>query len=120
MRGIYYPLVDPGSHPRDSERSGGGSAPRLFQRGYFSGVVGGEEEPLPNVLPLESRLGVRLHQPCPVPRWSMELSARVVNDQDRVARSLLETPTPGFTVWASTESTSTSAPKTALPFPSLG
>ncbi|MHC4401097.1 MAG: sugar phosphate isomerase/epimerase family protein, partial [Planctomycetota bacterium] len=39
-------------------------------RGYFSGVVGGEEEPLPNVLPLESRLGVRLHQPCPVPRWS--------------------------------------------------
>ncbi len=29
----------------------------------------------------------------------MELSARVVDNQDRVATSLLESATPGFTVW---------------------
>ncbi len=68
-------------------------------RGYFSGIVGGAEEPLPNIVPLESRLGVRLHDPSETRRWGIELSARVVDNQDRVASSLLETPTPGFTVW---------------------
>jgi outer membrane receptor protein involved in Fe transport len=29
----------------------------------------------------------------------MEVAARVVDNQDRVASSLLETMTPGFTVW---------------------
>jgi outer membrane receptor protein involved in Fe transport len=68
-------------------------------RGAFSGVSGSEEEPLPGISPLESRLGFRLHQPVQSPRWSAELSARLVDRQDRVASSLLETPTPGFTVW---------------------
>ena len=68
-------------------------------RGFFSGVAGADAEPLPGVPPLESRVGIRLHQPCPRPRWSVELTARIVNDQRRVATSLLETPTSGFTVW---------------------
>ena len=47
----------------------------------------------------KARLGFRLHDPQAEPRWGLELSARVVDNQDRVATSLLETPTPGFTVW---------------------
>ncbi|NOX53026.1 MAG: TonB-dependent receptor [Planctomycetes bacterium] len=68
-------------------------------RGFFSGIAGGKEEPLPNIVPLESRLGVRLHDPGEGRRWSVELAARIVDNQDRVASSLLETPTPGFTTW---------------------
>ena len=33
------------------------------------------------------------------PTWSVELSARVVDRQDRVATSLLKSETPGYTVW---------------------
>lgn len=68
-------------------------------RGYFSSVSGGATEPLPGILPLESRLGLRLHQAGPKPRWAVEFSARVVDEQDLVAASLKETPTPGFTTY---------------------
>jgi outer membrane receptor protein involved in Fe transport len=68
-------------------------------RGSFSGVTGAAQEPLPSIVPLECRLGVRVHQPSELPRWGAELSARIVDGQDRVATSLLEVPTPGFTVW---------------------
>ena len=49
--------------------------------------------------PLESRLGLRIHEAIVNPRWNAELSVRIVDNQDRVASSLLEGPTPGFTVW---------------------
>jgi outer membrane receptor protein involved in Fe transport len=68
-------------------------------RGFFSGVPGAPSEPLPGILPLEARVGLRFHEARQNPRWGTELSARAVDDQDRVAASLLETPTPGFTVW---------------------
>ena len=68
-------------------------------RGTFSGVSGGDEEPLPGIPPLESRLGVRLAGKAGEAPYSLELAARIVDDQDRVASSLVETPTPGFTVW---------------------
>jgi outer membrane receptor protein involved in Fe transport len=68
-------------------------------RGYYSGVTGPAVEPLPGIYPLESRLGIRLHPPAPKQRWTIEFSARVVADQERVAASLLESPTPGFTVY---------------------
>lgn len=68
-------------------------------RGATSGVAGASEEPLPGILPLESRLGLRFHEPAPRARWAVELSARVVAAQDRVATSLLEAPSTGFTVW---------------------
>ena len=68
-------------------------------RGFFSGLGGGASEPLPGILPLESRLGLRWHAAGDDPNWGLELSARVVDRQDRVATSLLESTTPGFTVW---------------------
>lgn len=58
------------------------------------------EEPLPVIPPLESRVGIRRHQPSPNPRWAVEFSARIVDDQDRIAASLREQPTPGFTTFA--------------------
>jgi outer membrane receptor protein involved in Fe transport len=56
-------------------------------------------EPLPAIPPLDSRVGIRLHEASDSPRWAVELAARMVAGQDRVARSLLETPTAGFTTW---------------------
>lgn len=67
-------------------------------RGAFSGVSGNAEEPLPSILPLESRLGLRFRPAPNDTSWFVEFSARMVDRQRRVAASLLETPTPGFTV----------------------
>lgn len=73
-------------------------------RGFFSGVSGAAQEPLPQIYPLQSRIGVRYHSAqtpdvqVPSP-WAIELSARVVAGQDRIAVSLDETSTAGFTVW---------------------
>ncbi len=58
-----------------------------------------DTEPLPGIPPLDSRLGLRVHDTKRVPSWSIELSVRVVNHQELVAASLLEVPTAGFTIW---------------------
>lgn len=58
----------------------------------------GEEEPLPVIFPLEARLGVRLTEPING-RWGAEFAARIVDNQDRVARNLAEQTTPGFTTY---------------------
>lgn len=68
-------------------------------RGQNSGIIGTNTEPLPQILPLQSRLGVRVHDSLPQPRWNAELSTWIVDRQRRVASSLLEQPTAGFTVW---------------------
>jgi iron complex outermembrane receptor protein len=68
-------------------------------RGAFSGVGGANEEPLPMIVPLEARLGLRVHEAIADPRWGVEFAARLADDQDRVAASLLETPTPGYAVY---------------------
>ena len=68
-------------------------------RGANSGIAGGSEESLPQILPLQARLGVRLHQATERSRWNVELSARIADRQSRVATSLLEQQTPGFTTW---------------------
>jgi outer membrane receptor protein involved in Fe transport len=57
-------------------------------------------EPLPQIPPLEGRLGFRLHAPTRNPWWQIELSARMVAGQNNVATSLNELPTPGFTVFS--------------------
>jgi iron complex outermembrane recepter protein len=67
-------------------------------RGSF-GRVGNSTEPLPGIFPMESRLGLRLQEPSPQSQWGAELSVRVVDNQNRVASSLLESPTDGFTTW---------------------
>ena len=56
------------------------------------------QEPLPGIPPLESRLGVRVNGAVSEMQWSLELAARIVDDQSRVATELFENQTPGFTV----------------------
>ncbi|MCA9141131.1 MAG: TonB-dependent receptor, partial [Planctomycetales bacterium] len=56
-------------------------------------------EPLPGIAPLEARLGLTVHDPSPQRRWGVEFFARVVDNQDRVAATLEEIATPGFTVY---------------------
>ncbi|MCA9122834.1 MAG: TonB-dependent receptor [Planctomycetaceae bacterium] len=84
-----------------TERATGGMAKsKVFglPRGFY-GKTGGSEEPLPGISPLECRAGIRLHESAAEPSWFVELGARIVDQQDRVAQSLLESTTPGFTVW---------------------
>lgn len=57
-----------------------------------------DEEPLYAIFPLEARVGLRLTEPTEA-RWGLEFSARIVDNQDRVARTLLETETSGFTTY---------------------
>ena len=68
-------------------------------RGFFSGILSADAEPLPGISPLETRIGARLRNSVQNERWNVELAARIVDNQDRVATSLLETPTAGFTIW---------------------
>ncbi|MDA1013286.1 MAG: TonB-dependent receptor [Planctomycetota bacterium] len=68
----------------------------------FSGATGrsfstSAEEPLFAMHPLEARLGLRITDDENL--WGLELSARVVDNQDRVATSLLEQETGGFTTY---------------------
>jgi outer membrane receptor protein involved in Fe transport len=73
--------------------------PGVRGTGSGTGVVVGDNEPLPSILPLESRIGLRWEERRDLPRWGVEIAARIVDNQNRVAASLLETPTPGFTVY---------------------
>lgn len=57
------------------------------------------QESLPGIPPLETRLGMRMKGEMQDVRWNVELAARVVNSQEKVAATLGETRTPGFTVW---------------------
>ena len=57
-----------------------------------------ESEPLPVIPPLEARVGLVLHEPR-LDRWSVEFSVRMMDEQDRVAASLLELPTESFAVF---------------------
>lgn len=78
--------------------------------GDRSGVTW-DEEPLPNIPAFETRLGLRLHSGDVMPElrstvngparrgWSLTLTARMVDEQDREAYSLFERRTPGYTVW---------------------
>ncbi|MCA9122316.1 MAG: TonB-dependent receptor [Planctomycetaceae bacterium] len=63
-----------------------------------SGVTTTEEQ-LPGIVPLEARVGLRWREPVSNPSWGLELEARIVDSQDRVASSLYELPTSGFTIW---------------------
>jgi outer membrane receptor protein involved in Fe transport len=63
------------------------------------GVTSGSQEPLPGIPPLEARLGLRVHEGRKNPRWGVEVVARMVAAQNRIAQSLGEVATPGFTVF---------------------
>jgi len=57
------------------------------------------QEPLPGMPPLESRLGFRIHDRGKNPRWGVEALARMVAGQHRIAESLGEQATRGFTIF---------------------
>lgn len=82
----------------DRTRSG---ASRIFGGGSFdrSGLPLPEEEALPGIYPMEGRVGFLIQDNTPAQRWGVELSARIVNDQSRVAATLEEIATPGFTTY---------------------
>ncbi len=61
-------------------------------------IGAGESEPLPGINPLDARLGIRIHESGTNPRWGVESSVRLVDDQNRAALSLGELPTGGFTI----------------------
>ncbi len=60
---------------------------------------GSKEEPLAGISPMESRIGFRVRDRSPQSKWGAELSARVVQQQDRVATSIGELATAGFTTY---------------------
>jgi outer membrane receptor protein involved in Fe transport len=64
-------------------------------RSFVDGV---EVEPLPGISPLEARVGLRIHEPLPNPSWGAEFEVRMVDRQDRIAATLFEQVTPGFTI----------------------
>ncbi|MEX2142237.1 MAG: TonB-dependent receptor [Pirellulales bacterium] len=62
--------------------------------------------PLTQIPPLDSVVGIRLHEPSRARLWSVEFASRIVDNQDRLGtvrtgRGLetIEEETPGFTVW---------------------
>jgi outer membrane receptor protein involved in Fe transport len=91
-------------HTRDGEfatevRSDGNYRIYGAARGAFSGISAAAAEPLPMIFPWESRLGVQWHPAVSEPNWKVELAVRIVGGQDRLATSLVESATPGFSVW---------------------
>ncbi|MFO0812300.1 MAG: TonB-dependent receptor [Gemmatales bacterium] len=71
--------------------------PEQIAGGLFPSVP--DNEPLPGIVPLDNRVGIRIHETSDQPRWTVDLGARIVVSQNRVATSLGEIPTPGFTVY---------------------
>jgi len=65
--------------------------------GPFSALT---QEWLPGIPPLDTTLGLRLHEADDRPRWKLELTARIVDGQDLEASSLDESETPGLTVYS--------------------
>ncbi len=62
-----------------------------------SDATGVDKEPLPGINPLETRVGIQLQDPSANPKWGIEFMARIVATQDRIASTLDEIETPGFT-----------------------
>ncbi len=84
---------------RDQRRAASNAPIRnLFFGNQNRSGAAASAEPLPVIYPLQARLGLRLHDP-EFSLWGVELSARIVDNQDRVAATLLETATPGFTIF---------------------
>ncbi|NND96984.1 MAG: TonB-dependent receptor [Pirellulaceae bacterium] len=92
---------------RDQTRSAGGMqfynpavATFFYDPNAPRGLLpGSDEEPLPSISPFEARAGFWIRERVDNPTWGVEFSARIVDSQDRVATSIGELPTAGFTVY---------------------
>lgn len=84
--------VEGRDHSRNKPARNSGFVDRSNERGK-------DNEPLPGIAPLETRLGVLLQDPMPQKKWGVELMARIVDNQDRIAKTLEEVETPGFTTY---------------------
>lgn len=85
-------------HGEDHTRNDPARLAPAFRQGQPRSGVDDDNEPLPGISPFESFLGIRFHQPCANPAWGIEVSARLVAAQNRVAASLAEFTTGGFAV----------------------
>ncbi len=56
------------------------------------------DSPLPSIAPFQSRIGIRLHD-SENKVFGVEFAARIVEKQDRIAATLFEQSTPGFTTF---------------------
>jgi len=75
---------------------------------YVLGVDQEIDQPLPSIPPLDSRVGLRIHDPCGGSKWGFEYAVRVVDNQNRIGAlrlglseslvSSVEQATPGFTI----------------------
>jgi outer membrane receptor protein involved in Fe transport len=77
------------------------ATPWLTPFATFSYVQGWDQfndEALPGIAPMYSRVGLRFHEPGNNPRWGVEYFARMVGTQDLFADSLGEQRTGGFVV----------------------
>jgi iron complex outermembrane recepter protein len=61
-----------------------------------SGVADVPVEALPGIPPLDSRVGLLLHDPTETEQWGIEASVRMVSRQNRIAETLDEVETAGF------------------------
>ena len=61
-----------------------------------SNTAGVTREALPGISPLDSRVGLMLRDPSQGRKWGVELTARMVSSQTRVASTLQELETDGF------------------------
>lgn len=67
---------------------------------YVNGTDLSRNQPLPGIAPLESRIGLRFHDPNKDrPRWGLEVLSRLVARQGRSAELLGEVDTAGFSVF---------------------
>jgi outer membrane receptor protein involved in Fe transport len=65
--------------------------------GPLVGTVGSEA--LPGIVPIEGRIGIRLHDASAERRYGVEFSSRLVGAQGQVATSLGEVASPGFVIF---------------------
>src|SRR5205823_4140897 len=82
--------TQPASIGAASERFDGLPRGSFSNLGSIGHSIGAAKEPLPQIIPLQSRVGLRLHEASMNPRWAVEVAARLVGPQNRVAVSLLE------------------------------
>lgn len=64
-----------------------------------SNEAGVPKEALPGIPPLDTRCGIVFHDASSANRWGIEFGVRMVARQDRVAATLEEVATPGFTTF---------------------